>query len=661
MGIKKPARRPGASSKQKKKKQIPKSNLQQKGSNVKQPNSGKALIIAQEIKFARLLASKDKKVRDKVLKNLKKWLTARSRSSFAFTEPDFIRLWKGLYYCMWMSDKPLVQEELAESISKIVHCFSSMKTALLYIKCTFKSLATEWFGIDQYRVDKFEMLLRRIIRQTFEMCKNNEWNKEWIVELAKILQELLVAPETSLGIKLHITEIYMEELAKVCGGEISEEIVTELIRPFAVYLSGMDDPRQMRHVIKNIFRYLIFQSDVGMDYLEKFEAWKQAGFPCGSIDAMEKVDVPDGEIDLSNISQSSDEEVAGPSEKALDPRAGRVDVEIPQIPFDPQQIANLLLEYRFHTSSTTKSRKQIVRLAKEFTLISQGEMPLGVKEIRMPLKKKSNPKKAAFDLIEFEQDLYADSNKAMKKRKRKSNEEADGETVNGKDDKPVIVKKKKLKPDNSEALDSSLLKQKQKQNILKKKTKIPVAGVPIANGNLKKKKHRKKNKEAEFATCGSWDVSTAKSEVALQKKANSVQSANPEEIRKKQNALSILTESLTNSKMPTLRPVLMKLEDQNGKLPYAPEKNKPAFKTPEKNKIVFTTPEKNKLAFTTPSKKRVKIMLQRNTAQHTSEYFQQLRQSPQIPYDANRKPRAGVLKPSPLPSPINPFYKRNSK
>ena len=59
---------------------------------------------------------------------------------------------------MWMSDKPLVQEELAESISKIVHCFSSMKIALLYVKCTFKSLATEWFGIDQYRLDKFEMV-----------------------------------------------------------------------------------------------------------------------------------------------------------------------------------------------------------------------------------------------------------------------------------------------------------------------------------------------------------------------------------------------------------------------------------------------------------------------------------------------------------------------
>ena len=82
MGIKKAARRPGASSKQKKKKQIPQCNMQQKGTSIKQSKSGKALIIAQEIKFARLLASKDKKVRDKVLKNLKKWLTVRSQISF---------------------------------------------------------------------------------------------------------------------------------------------------------------------------------------------------------------------------------------------------------------------------------------------------------------------------------------------------------------------------------------------------------------------------------------------------------------------------------------------------------------------------------------------------------------------------------------------------
>ena len=151
----------------------------------------------------------------------------------------------------------------------------------------------------------------------------------------------------------------------------------------------------------------------------------------------------------------------------------------------------------------------------------------------------------------------------MKKRKRKNNEDAtEVETTNEK-----VKVNKKLKPDNSEASSSNPLKQepKLKQHILKKKAKIPEAGLSIANGNLKKKKFRKKSKEAGLATCGSWDVSSAKTEGSLKKKSNSVKSSNPEEIQKKQKsiALSVLTESLKNSQMPTLRPVLTKLEDQN--------------------------------------------------------------------------------------------------
>lgn len=36
-----------------------------------------------------------------------------------------------------------------------------------------------------------------------------------------------------------------------------------------------DDERQMKHIMQHVFRYLIFQSDIGLDYMEKFEAWKK--------------------------------------------------------------------------------------------------------------------------------------------------------------------------------------------------------------------------------------------------------------------------------------------------------------------------------------------------------------------------------------------------
>lgn len=185
MAVRKPHHARG--SLQKSKIKTLKSNNNQQEQCTKLKNK-KTLVIAQEIKFARLLADNDKKIRDKVLKNLKKWLTVRSQSSFgklfylvtkiikykyfslrfkciitiylaAFTETDFMSLWKGLFYCMWMSDKMLIQEELAESLSKIVHCFNSKDIIMLYTACTLKTLATEWFGIDQYRLDKFSMVL----------------------------------------------------------------------------------------------------------------------------------------------------------------------------------------------------------------------------------------------------------------------------------------------------------------------------------------------------------------------------------------------------------------------------------------------------------------------------------------------------------------------
>ena len=72
-----------------------------------------------------------------------------------------MRLWKGLYYCFWMSDKPLIQEELAESIGSMVNSFGSNESAaLLFASCFMATLAREWVGLDRWRMDKFMMLVR---------------------------------------------------------------------------------------------------------------------------------------------------------------------------------------------------------------------------------------------------------------------------------------------------------------------------------------------------------------------------------------------------------------------------------------------------------------------------------------------------------------------
>lgn len=44
--------------------------------------AGKVNVVAQELKFAKMLASNDVKIRNGVLKSLQKWLNTRSQSSY---------------------------------------------------------------------------------------------------------------------------------------------------------------------------------------------------------------------------------------------------------------------------------------------------------------------------------------------------------------------------------------------------------------------------------------------------------------------------------------------------------------------------------------------------------------------------------------------------
>ncbi|KAK8374898.1 hypothetical protein O3P69_010132, partial [Scylla paramamosain] len=63
----------------------------------------------KEILFAQRLADNEKKVRDRALKKLRKYLRLKSSNGPAISREDALKLWKGLFYCMYMADKPLVQ------------------------------------------------------------------------------------------------------------------------------------------------------------------------------------------------------------------------------------------------------------------------------------------------------------------------------------------------------------------------------------------------------------------------------------------------------------------------------------------------------------------------------------------------------------------------
>ncbi|XP_070490723.1 ribosomal RNA processing protein 1 homolog isoform X2 [Chironomus tepperi] len=416
--------------------------------------NGKKDVLAQELKFAKLLASNDQKIRNNVLKSLKKWLNTRSQSSYQFSDNDFLRLWKGLYYCMWMSDKPLVQEELSEELGSLLHCFPNIKIAIQFFQAFLETMCIEWFGIDQWRIDKFMMLVRRVTRQMLFAIKNVEWEDEALKLFSNALNKTVFqVNKCPKSLIFHICDLYIEEIAKVSDGELAEDRTHLLIEPFLVYYTKLNDPIALNHVEKTIVNQLLFQSSLGQEYQEKFDIWKQANFPTKSIDDLEiKYQVRGNKS--SNDDDMSDGQEEDLEERPLDPRAGRVNVSLNEIPFDALKFAEAIENLRYKQFATSKSRKGLARMADHFRRFANDIFPLGVKI--MPQENNDDDESAidldlkAIQLAEFEKklaigDVDSESsdfdedldNRKHGKLKRKNKDE---NTVNNK----VKEKKQKL-------------------------------------------------------------------------------------------------------------------------------------------------------------------------------------------------------------------------
>ena len=52
----------------------------------------------------------------------------------------------------------LWQEELADVLGGLIHCFSRVEVAMRFISAFFQTQVREWYGIDRLRLDKFLMV-----------------------------------------------------------------------------------------------------------------------------------------------------------------------------------------------------------------------------------------------------------------------------------------------------------------------------------------------------------------------------------------------------------------------------------------------------------------------------------------------------------------------
>lgn len=112
--------------------------------------------------FIKNLASSDRKTRTAALESLRTFLSAKHISS-SLSTLDILKLWKGLFYALWMCDRPLPQQALCQDLADLAWVLPA-PAVIPWLRGFWATMAREWTtGIDVLRMEKFLLLVRRVL------------------------------------------------------------------------------------------------------------------------------------------------------------------------------------------------------------------------------------------------------------------------------------------------------------------------------------------------------------------------------------------------------------------------------------------------------------------------------------------------------------------
>lgn len=210
--------------------------------------------------FARALGSPDYCTREKGLQALTAWLTRKA----SIDGHDMARIWKGLFYCFWHSDKTPIQMELADKLASIVSQLSD-EVAFLYFSVFIDTMRREWFGIDHLRLNKFLMLIRQFFNQLLRMLQKRKWQTALVSQYTALLQSEVLLPtdnQRATGLAYHVCDVWLPEVIKVVSESNkppSSATLALLLQPFCEALTHADEVAMVRRVRESVFDLVLEQ------------------------------------------------------------------------------------------------------------------------------------------------------------------------------------------------------------------------------------------------------------------------------------------------------------------------------------------------------------------------------------------------------------------
>ncbi|KAF9245817.1 Nop52-domain-containing protein [Melanogaster broomeanus] len=184
--------------------------------------------------LGKYLASSEKKTRDKAVKSF------------------------------WMSDKPLVQQALAQELAELVLTITNLPSSLNFLKGFWSTTVREWNGIDRLRMDKYYMLVRRFVNASFRLLARSKWDVSALQEYNSILASTggPLCPtdlRVPASLTFHLTEIYLEELEKALAssGSSLPAPLLALLSPFITLAAYTPANTTYKHLQETLFQPLL--------------------------------------------------------------------------------------------------------------------------------------------------------------------------------------------------------------------------------------------------------------------------------------------------------------------------------------------------------------------------------------------------------------------
>ncbi|KAF9278652.1 hypothetical protein BGZ68_008439 [Mortierella alpina] len=257
--------------------------------------------------FGKRLAANDKKTRDKAVKALGRWISTKKE----FSHLELMKLWKGLFYCVWMSDKPIIQQQLSETLSSLI-LRVPREAVMDFISTFWETICKEWYGIDRLRLDKYYFLLRRFMSYSFRMLKENNWELETIEEFSNVMiNGPLNATNKTVpdGIRFHLIEIYLEELEKVVDVAQSGEVPTaHVLQPMFHLLGKTINGKVFKMVAEDVFQEILKKTAAGEGEDSDFEDDADLTVFDKNEDEDEDEDEEDADEEMAEDEEEEDED-----------------------------------------------------------------------------------------------------------------------------------------------------------------------------------------------------------------------------------------------------------------------------------------------------------------------------------------------------------------